>query len=250
MAARKQAFERPDGRAQDELRKITIMRDAAPAAKGSVLLSMGATQVICAASVEESVPHWMRVQKIPGGWVTAEYSLLPYSTAGRTRREVTFGKPGGRTQEIQRMIGRSLRASVDMEALGQRTIWIDCDVLQADGGTRTASITGGFIALRLAINALLKEGLLKEDPIRERVAAVSVGLYNGKPVLDLNYTEDFAADVDMNLVMTSTGKFIEIQGTAENEPYSQTALNAMLRLGRKGITELLVMQEKVTCNGE
>jgi len=244
MAAKKEKFKRPDGREQDELRPVKIKMNPAPAASGSVLISMGSTQVICAASIDNMVPRWMKAQKKPGGWVTAEYSLLPYSTDRRTRREVTSGKPSGRTQEIQRMIGRSLRAAIDLERLGTRTIWIDCDVLQADGGTRTASVTGAFIALRLAVNSLLKDGKLEEDPIREAVAAVSVGMYKGKPVLDLDYKEDFAAEVDMNIVMTESGKFIELQGTGEEAPFSQAALNAMLRLGRKGITILLNEQEK------
>jgi ribonuclease PH len=247
MGGKKQtANRRADGRNADELRKVTLRRHPAPAAKGSVLISMGNTRVICAASVDENVPRWMRAQKIEGGWITAEYSMLPYSTPDRTRREVNAGKVGGRTQEIQRMIGRSLRAVVDLKALGPRTIWVDCDVLQADGGTRTASITGGFVAMRMAVRKLLKDGLLEEDPIREYVAAVSVGMVDGKPVLDLDYREDFAAEVDMNAVITESGRFVELQGTAESAPFSGTRLNQMLKLARQGIEALIARQKKIT----
>jgi ribonuclease PH len=243
MNKKNPAYKREDGRKEDELRPVKFKKDMAPAAAGSVLIKMGHTQVLCAASVEETVPRWKRVQKVPGGWITAEYSLLPYATKGRTRREASMGKVGGRTQEIQRLIGRSLRAVVDLEALGNRTIWVDCDVLEADGGTRTAAVTGGFVALKMAINKLLEQGLLKADPVTEAIAAVSVGVVEGTPVLDLNYTEDFAADVDMNVVMTASGKFVEVQGTAEEQPFSKTTMQELLRLAEKGIKSLVVEQE-------
>jgi len=240
--AKQKKIERPDGRALDELRKVQMKKNLAPAAAGSVLISMGNTQVICGVTIEEGVPGWMRGQENPGGWVTAEYRMLPYSVENRARRET--GKVGGRTQEIQRLIGRSLRAAVDMQKLGPRTIWIDCDVLQADGGTRTASITGGFLAMRLAIDGLMKSGAILEDPVIEEIAAVSVGIVDGRPVLDLPYVEDAAAETDMNVVMTASGKFIEIQGTAEEAPFSRRELNALLKLSEKGIGELVEMQRK------
>ena len=214
----------------------------APAAAGSVLIKVGHTQLICAAMVEEFVPRWMREQKVAGGWLTAEYSLLPYSTQQRTSREVNAGRVSGRTQEIQRLVGRALRAVTNLEKLGPRTIWVDCDVLQADGGTRTAAITGAFVALRLAVNRLLKDGLLKEDPIREAVAAVSVGMVDGKALMDLCYEEDVKADVDMNVVLTAGGAFVEVQGTAEGEPFPDEDLQKMLALAKKGIGSLLKAQ--------
>jgi ribonuclease PH len=233
---------RADGRKPDELRPVEIVASIAPNAKGSALVRAGKTQVICAVSVDSDVPRWMKVQKVPGGWLTAEYGMLPYSTPSRTRREVADGKPGGRTHEIQRLIGRSLRAVTDLERLGPRTVWIDCDVLQADGGTRTAAITGSYVAFRLAVDAMLREGTLKEDPLRESVAAVSVGLVGGHPLLDLCYEEDAAADVDMNLVMTGSGRFIEVQGTAEESPFAKRDLSRLLALGEKGIRALLRKQ--------
>jgi ribonuclease PH len=235
---------RGDGRAEDQLRAVSIQKGIAKACPGSVLVSMGNTQVICAASVDEDVPRWMRAQGVEGGWITAEYSMLPYSTSDRSRRESTAGKVGGRTMEIQRLIGRSLRAVVDMKALGRHTIWLDCDVLQADGGTRTASITGAYVALRLAVNQLLQDGRLDQDPIRESVAAISVGVVEGRPLLDLCYVEDVAAEVDMNVVMTAAGRYVEIQGTAETEPFSKSVLDAMQRLAASGIEELTMLQEK------
>lgn len=234
---------RGDGRSVDALRDLQMEIDFAPAAKGSVLVRMGKTTVLCAVSVQESVPRWMQVQKVPGGWITAEYSMLPYSTSDRSSRESSMGKVGGRTQEIQRLIGRSIRAVVDMKALGPRTLWIDCDVVQADGGTRTASITGAYVAVQRAIHQLMREGLLKENPVREAVAAISVGLIGETPYLDLCYEEDVAAEVDMNVVMTSSGKFVEVQGTAEGRPFSSEELNRMLALADKGIRELLVAQQ-------
>ncbi len=233
---------RADGRKPDQLRPFTLHPGFAPAALGSVLVAMGQTRVVCAVSVEEEVPRWMKSSGQTGGWLTAEYSMLPYSTTDRCRREVTSGKPSGRTQEIQRLIGRSLRAVVDLEKLGPRTLWVDCDVLQADGGTRTASITGAFVALRLAVDVLMKRGALKENPIREAVAAVSVGVVHGVPMLDLCYTEDLAAQVDMNLVMTASGKFVEVQGTAEDQPFTPDELATMLDLGKAGIRKLIKAQ--------
>jgi len=233
---------RADGRKPDELRPFDIVPGIAPNAKGSVIVRAGRTQVICGVSVENDVPRWMKVQKVAGGWVTAEYSMLPYSTRSRTRREVADGKLGGRTQEIQRLIGRSLRAVTDLERLGHRTIWVDCDVLQADGGTRTAAITGSYMALRMAVDAMLREGMLQSDPIREAVAGVSVGLLAGRPILDLCYEEDVAADVDMNIVMTESGRFIEVQGTAEHTPFPRSDLTKLLALGEKGIRKLIRQQ--------
>jgi len=236
---------RADGRKTDQLRKLTIEPGFAPAALGSVLISMGNTKVVCAVSVENEVPRWMKSEGQTGGWLSAEYSMLPYSTTDRCRREVSSGKPSGRTQEIQRLIGRSLRAVVDLDKLGPRSLWIDCDVLQADGGTRTASITGSFVALRLAIARLMKDGVLTENPLREAVAAISVGVVDGVPMLDLCYTEDVAAQVDMNLVMTASGKFVEVQGTAEDQPFTPKELEALLALGRTGIKKLIKAQTAV-----
>ncbi len=236
---------RTDGRKLNQLRPVSIEPGFAPAALGSVLISMGNTKVVCAVSVEDEVPRWMKAEGHSGGWITAEYSMLPYSTSDRCRREVSSGKPSGRTQEIQRLIGRSLRAVVDLEKLGSRTIWIDCDVLQADGGTRTASITGSYVAMRLAMDKLIKRGELKDNPIREAVAAISVGVVGGTPMLDLCYTEDLAAQVDMNLVMTASGKFVELQGTAEDEPFNADELEAMLSLGKSGIRQLIKAQAAV-----
>jgi len=236
---------RADGRKFNQLRNVSIQPGFAPAALGSVLITMGNTKVVCAVSVDEEVPRWMKANKETGGWLTAEYSMLPYSTAERCRREASAGKQSGRTQEIQRLIGRSLRAVVDMDKLGPRTLWVDCDVLQADGGTRTASITGSFVALRLAVEKLLSAGKITEDPIREAVAAISVGVVQGTSLLDLCYTEDVAADVDMNLVMTASGKFVELQGTAEDRPFSGQQLDEMLKLGQKGIKQLITLQKSV-----
>ncbi|HBA82858.1 MAG TPA: ribonuclease PH [Verrucomicrobia bacterium] len=238
------SYSRPDGRRADQIRPVRLEPGIAPAATGSVLVCMGHTQVICAVTVEESVPRWMKEQKVRGGWITAEYSMLPYAATQRNKRESTSGKVGGRTQEIQRLIGRSLRAIVDLDLLGSRTLWLDCDVLQADGGTRTASITGAYAALRLAVDRCLKEGRLEADPIREPLAAVSVGVVEGHPLLDLCYIEDVAAEVDMNIVMTASGKMVEIQGTAESQPFSVPAMNRMLTLAKKGIRELLQVQQK------
>ncbi len=235
--------ERPDGRKSDELRRPEFTVNFVESALGSVLVRMGNTHVLCGVSVEETVPRWMRVQKKGGGWLTAEYSMLPYATKERTSRESTLGKVGGRTQEIQRLIGRALRAVVDLDKLGPRTLWVDCDVIQADGGTRTAAITGAFVALRLAITRLMKDGILDEDPMVEAVAAVSVGVVGGQAVLDLCYAEDVAADVDMNVVMTASGRFVEVQGTAEEQPFSKAEMQTMLTLAEKGVLELLALQQ-------
>ena len=237
-------YQRPDGRSPQQLRPVSIETGIAPAAAGSVLIKMGNTTVICAASIEESVPPWMRAQNVEGGWLTAEYSMLPYSTLSRNRREI--GKIGGRTSEIQRLIGRSLRAAIDLKKLGPRSIVIDCDVLQADGGTRTASITGGYVALKLAIQTLLASGKLKADPLIEQIAAVSVGVVQGMPVCDLPYVEDVAAETDMNVVMTARGQFIEVQGTAEEKPFSMEHLQQLLGLAQGGIEELIAAQNAVT----
>ncbi len=236
---------RADGRAADALRPVSFDPGAAPAAPGSVMVRVGATQVLCAASVTETVPRWMRVKNVPGGWLTAEYSLLPYATQSRTAREASLGRLGGRTQEIQRLIGRSLRAVVDLRALGPRTLWIDCDVVRADGGTRTAAVTGAFVALRLAVDRLLADGVLAADPVAEPVAAVSVGIVGGTPMLDLDYEEDRDAEVDMNLVMTAGGRLVEIQGTAETVPFSEDDLARLLALGRQGIRRLAEAQAGV-----
>lgn len=231
---------RGDGRRYDELRPVTITPGIAKYAEGSALITMGDTQVRCTASVEESVPPFLR--DTGKGWVTAEYAMLPRATATRTPREATRGRLGGRTQEIQRLIGRSLRAVVDFTQLGERTIWLDCDVLQADGGTRTASITGAYVALYAACQHLLQQGLLTAIPLRDAVAAVSLGIVDGVQHLDLNYQEDSTSEVDMNIVMTGAGELIEIQGTAERQPFRQELLVQMLTLARHGITQLIAAQ--------
>ncbi|OSI13282.1 ribonuclease PH [Neisseria canis] len=229
-------------RPADALRNITVTPHFLPHADGSCLIEFGNTKVICTASIDESLPPFLRGQD--QGWVTAEYGMLPASTATRMRREAAAGKQSGRTQEIQRLIGRSLRAVVELEKLGERQILIDCDVIQADGGTRTASITGAFVALQLAVNKLLDSGMLIQNPIREAVAAVSVGVVGGVPLLDLDYPEDSGCDSDVNIVMTASGKIIEIQGTAEGAPFSPEELNRLIALGQKGISELLAHQQK------
>ncbi len=232
---------RPSNRQPDEMRPVTITRNYTMHAEGSVLIEFGNTKVLCNASVEERVPGFLRGQG--RGWVTAEYGMLPRSTTQRMGREAARGKQGGRTMEIQRLIGRSLRAVVDMEKLGERTVTIDCDVIQADGGTRTASITGGFVALADALNTLVEDGTLAENPLCGSVASISVGIYQGTPVLDLDYPEDSNAETDMNVVMTDAGKFIEVQGTAEGHPFSEDEMNAMLALAKKGIGELIQAQQ-------
>lgn len=234
-------FSRPSGRLPDELRPVTITRNYTCHAEGSVLIEFGATKVLCTASVEERVPGFLRGKG--QGWVTAEYGMLPRATGSRSGREAARGKQTGRTQEIQRLIGRSLRAVVDMEALGERTITLDCDVIQADGGTRTASITGAYVALVDAINLLLKKKAIKKNPIHGQVAAISVGIYKGVPVLDLDYPEDSNAETDMNVVMNDAGGFIEVQGTAEGHAFRREEMDAMLQLAEKGILELTALQD-------
>ena len=227
----------------DQLRALTLKPHFSPYAEGSCLITMGNTRVLCTASVEESVPDF---KKNSGeGWVTAEYGMLPRATHTRTKREAAKGKQTSRTQEIQRLIGRSLRGVVDIKKLGERTIVIDCDCLQADGGTRTAAITGGFVALSLACHHLMKEGLINEWPLNDHVAAISVGLVNGKPWLDLDYEKDSKADVDMNVVMTGECRFVEIQGTAEHRPFSDRELDVLKKLAVKGIKDLIIAQKKV-----
>ena len=233
---------RSDLRQNHQLRPVRIQKDIAPNATGSCLISAGKTQVICAVTIEDKVPAWMRAQKVVGGWLTAEYTMLPYSTPERSQRAGVT--PNGRSMEIQRLIGRSLRAAVDLNKLGPRTIWIDCDVLYADGGTRTASITGAWVALALALRKLNKDGVLKQDPLVQQIAAISVGLVNGVPMLDLCYEEDFAASTDANTVMNAGGRFIEVQGTAESGDYSREELNALLDLAEKGCRELMELQKK------
>ena len=234
---------RVDGRKPDQLRPIRFQNHIAPYATGSTLIEWGNTRVICGVTVEETVPRWMKEQAVTGGWITAEYSMLPYSTLTRKQRDSSKGKIDGRSQEIQRLIGRAIRSAVDLEALGSRTLWVDCDVLQADGGTRTAAITGAYVALRKAMDRLITDGKLTKNPITTPVAAVSVGIVGGKALLDLAYTEDVTASVDMNLVMTGAGEFVELQGTGEEASFSESQLAEMISLGKKGIKELLLLQE-------
>jgi len=234
---------RPSGRASNAMREVKITRNYTCHAEGSVLVEFGNTKVICTASVDASVPRFLRGKN--QGWVTAEYGMLPRSTGSRMGREAARGKQSGRTQEIQRLIGRSLRAAVDMNALGEHTIQIDCDVIQADGGTRTASITGACVALVDAIRWMQREKMIKADPLKQMIASISVGVYKGEPVLDLDYPEDSTAETDMNVVMTDQGGFIEVQGTAEGAPYTQEELLAMLELAKKGCNELFEIQQQV-----
>ena len=233
---------RPSGRAHDELRAIGIERNYTRHAEGSVLVSFGDTRVLCTASVESRVPGFLRGKG--EGWVTAEYGMLPRATNTRNDREAARGKQGGRTLEIQRLIGRSLRACVDRRALGERTITLDCDVLQADGGTRTASITGAFVAAADAVARLMAEGRIAESPIKDHVAAISVGILQGQPLLDLEYVEDSACDTDMNVVMTGAGHYVEVQGTAEGVAFSRHEMDALLGLAEKGIAELVALQKQ------
>ena len=234
---------RGDGRQPDQLRPVRFQNHIAPHATGSTLVEWGNTRVICGVTVEETVPRWMKEQGVVGGWITAEYSMLPYSTLQRKQRDSTRGKIDGRSQEIQRLIGRSMRAAIDLERIGPRTIWVDCDVLQADGGTRTAAITGAYVAMSLAVRKLMAEGKLTQSPMHHGVAAVSVGIVGGRALLDLCYEEDAAAAVDMNLVMNSVGEFIELQGSGEESTFSDAQLADLLRLGRVGIRELLAAQQ-------
>ncbi len=234
---------RPDGRSNKKLREIKITRNFLKTAEGSVLIEMGDTKVICTASIEVKVPPFLRDQN--KGWVTAEYSMIPRATPTRTLREAVSGKIGGRTHEIQRLIGRTLRSVMNLEALGERTIRLDCDVIQADGGTRTASITGAFVALMDAIRYALEDKIIEKQPIKDYVAAVSVGIVDGELRLDLSYAEDSIAEVDMNVVMTGSGKFIEIQGTAETNPFDKSLLQDLLDLAKSGIKEIIAIQKSV-----
>ncbi len=234
---------RPSGRAPDDLRAIRLTRNYTRHAEGSVLVEFGDTRVICTASVENRVPGFLRGSE--QGWVTAEYGMLPRSTGSRMGREAARGKQGGRTMEIQRLIGRSLRAAIDLKALGENSVTIDCDVIQADGGTRTASITGGYVALVDAINHMIEKGTIKRSPMVCQVASVSVGVYQGTPVLDLDYPEDSNCETDMNVVMTDAGRYIEVQGTAEGEAFSEEDLQAMLKLAKTGIAQLIEKQSEV-----
>ncbi len=234
---------RPSGRANDEMRSVKFTRNYTMHAEGSVLVEFGNTKVLCTATVDERTPPWLRGQG--KGWVTAEYGMLPRSTNSRMGREAARGKQSGRTQEIQRLIGRSLRAVVNLEALGERQIIVDCDVIQADGGTRTASISGGYVALCDAVQTLLDSGKINKDPLIGQLASISVGIYQGEPVLDLDYAEDSNAETDMNVVMNNAGHYIEVQGTAEGHAYTRDEMNTMLALAEKGIGEIIVEQDKV-----
>ncbi len=237
---------RPDGRRSHELREIRITRNFLEPAEGSALIEMGNTRVICTASIEERVPPFLKDRN--KGWVTAEYSMLPRATPIRTLRESVAGKIGGRTHEIQRLIGRAMRSVIDLEALGERTIWLDCDVIQADGGTRAASITGAFVALMDAVGYAIESKIIEKQPVKDYIAAVSVGILEGEPRLDLAYAEDSIAEVDMNVVMTGTEKFIEIQGTAETTPFDKDMLQALLDLAQSGIKEIIAIQKRVLEN--
>ncbi len=234
---------RVDGRQPDQIRPIRFQNHIAPHATGSTLVEWGNTRVICGVTVEETVPRWMKEQNVTGGWITAEYSMLPYSTLTRKPRDISKGKLDGRSSEIQRLIGRAMRAAIDLEKIGQRTICVDCDVLQADGGTRTASITGAYVALALAVRKLTGEGKLKVNPLLSPVAAVSVGLIEGASMIDLCYVEDVAATVDMNIVMNGAGEFIEVQGTGEEATFTRAQLDALLESGRIGVLQLMEAQQ-------
>jgi len=234
---------RPDGRENDQIREVKIHRNFLGTAEGSVLIEMGNTKVICSATIEDRVPPFLKDQK--RGWITAEYSMLPRATQIRTPRESSIGKVSGRTHEIQRLIGRALRSVVDLSTLGERTIWIDCDVIQADGGTRSAAITGAFICLSDTLKFALRNGLIEKIPIKDNLAAISVGIVDGEPRLDLSYSEDFEAEVDMNIVMTGNGKIVEIQGTAEGKPFSRSTLDILLNLAEEGIKSLIEIQRRM-----
>ena len=238
-------FQRSDARAADQIRPVRFELNIAPHAGGSVLVSMGNTRVICGVMIEESVPRWMKEQGVIGGWLTAEYSMLPYSTLTRKPRDISKGRLDGRSSEIQRLIGRSLRAVVDLEKLGQRTMWVDCDVLQADGGTRTAAITGASLAVAIACRKLATDKKVSEPPLRKLVAAVSAGVLDGSPIVDLDYEEDKGVTVDFNLVATEDGEFVEVQGSGEEATFGQAQMDEMLALSRKGIAELIAAQRAV-----
>jgi len=239
------AMDRIDGRTNDQMRPVAFELGIAPYAGGSVLIAMGNTRVICGATIEENVPRWMKEQAITGGWLTAEYSMLPYSTQTRKPRDIAKGRIDGRSVEIQRLIGRSLRAVIDLEKLGPRTVWVDCDVLQADGGTRTAAITGASLAVAIACRKLAKEKKLDTPPVQKLVAAVSAGVLDGNAIVDLNYEEDKAVAVDFNLVATEDCEFVEVQSSGEESTFSSAQLDEMLVLGRKGIAELIAAQRAV-----
>ena len=241
---------RPDQRAKDQLRPISFHPNVAPNATGSVLVCYGDTRVICSATIEDGVPGWMRYQKVPGGWLTAEYSMLPYSTHDRKSRDISRGKLDGRSSEIQRLIGRSMRAVVDLMKIGQRTIWIDCDVLQADGGTRTASVTGACVATAIAFNRMMSEGKIKDFPLKKLVAAVSAGVFENEAVLDLNYPEDKAATVDFNIVMTEALEFVEVQGSGEEAVFTGAQMSEMISLAQKGISEIISLQKVAIINAD
>ncbi|HPM42827.1 MAG TPA: ribonuclease PH [Candidatus Omnitrophota bacterium] len=234
---------RSGGRKNNELRKVKVTKDYIKYAEGSCLVEFGNTKVITTASVDNAVPPFLKGKGV--GWVTAEYGMIPRSCKTRVPRESSKGKLGGRTHEIQRLIGRAMRSVIDMPKLGERTVWMDCDVIQADGGTRCASITGSFISLVLALESMRKNKLIEEIPVSDYVAAVSVGMVKGEPVLDLDYEEDSTAEVDMNIIMTGAGKFIEVQGTAEREPFAQDEMNKLIALGKKGIAEIVGIQKKI-----
>lgn len=234
---------RVDGRKNNEIRTVQIKRNFIESAEGSVLISMGKTRVVCTASIEDRVPPFLKDSK--RGWITAEYSMLPRSTRTRTVRESATGRIGGRTHEIQRLIGRALRSVADLSVIGERTIWIDCDVLEADGGTRTAAITGASVCLSDAVHYALRNGLISKTPLQDYLAAISVGIVDGKPLLDLCYEEDFRAEVDMNVVMTGSGKFVELQGTAEGPPFARDTLEELISLADEGIRQLIDIQKKV-----
>jgi len=238
-------MQRSDGRASDQIRPVSFELNIAPHATGSVLVAMGNTRVICGVTVEEGVPRWMKEQNVTGGWLTSEYSMLPYSTTTRKPRDISKGRLDGRSTEIQRLIGRSLRAVIDLEKLGPRTMWIDCDVLQADGGTRTAAITGSSLAVALACRKLAKDELVDAPPIKKLVAAVSAGILDGQAIVDLNYEEDKAVTVDFNLVATEDGDFVEVQGSGEEATFAQSELELMMALARKGISDLIAAQRAV-----
>jgi ribonuclease PH len=234
-----------DGRTRDQLRPVGFDLGIAPYADGSVLITVGNTRVICGVTIEEEVPRWMKEQGVTGGWLTAEYSMLPYSTQTRKPRDISKGRIDGRSMEIQRLIGRSLRAVVDLEKLGPRTIWVDCDVLQADGGTRTTAITGASLAVAIACRKLVREKKLDAPPMQKLVAAVSAGIFDGQAILDLNYEEDKLVTVDFNLVATEDGEFVEVQGSGEEATFAQAQLDEMLALGRKGVAALIAAQRAV-----
>lgn len=242
-------MKRPDNRKLDQLREISFTPNVAPHADGSVLCSFGNTKVICSAMIEEDVPRWMKHQGVKGGWVTAEYSMLPYSTIDRKQRDSTRGRVDGRTMEIQRLIGRSIRSTIDLSLLGQRTIWLDCDVIQADGGTRTAAITGASVALGIALSSLLEQGKLSAPPVSKLVSAVSCGIYLDNPMLDLNYIEDKGASVDCNIVMTEALDFVELQSSGEEATFTHSDLQNLLDLAKTGIKKIVTLQKKAIIEG-